>query len=205
MPAPSLANLPLFPLHTVLFPEGLLGLKVFEARYVDLVSACLRTAAPFGVVRLLEGREVHSPGEQPVRFETIGVLAHVREVDSDQPGILAVRCEGAQRFTLAAPRQRNDGLWLAEATLVRADETVAVPPEHQRSAQALKSAIGSLAGRGRKPFSTPYRFDDAGWVANRWCELLPVPVAAKQRLMALDDPLLRLRLVDEYLRSHGVA
>src|SRR5574340_973765 len=157
MPAPPLTDLPLFPLHTVLFPEGLLALKVFEARYVDLVSACLRTGAPFGVVRLVEGRDVHTPGGEPVRFETVGVLAHVREVDADRPGILAVRCQGAQRFMLSAPRQRSNGLWLAEATLVGADES------------------------------------------------LPVPVAAKQRLMALDDPLLRLRLVDEYLHSHGVA
>ncbi len=201
----ALTDLPLFPLHTVLFPEGLLGLKVFEARYVDLVSACLRTAAPFGVVRLLEGRDVHAPGDKPVRFETTGVLAHVREVDADQPGILAVRCQGGQRFTLSGPRQHGNGLWLAEATLVSADEAVPVPPEHQRSAQALNNAIVSLAERGRTPFAAPYRFDDAGWVANRWCELLPVPVAAKQRLMALDDPLLRLRLVDEYLHSHGVA
>jgi Lon protease-like protein len=148
---------------------------------------------------------VHAPGDKPVRFETTGVLAQVREVDADQPGILAVRCQGGQRFTLSGPRQHGNGLWLAEATLVSADETLPVPPEHQRSAQALNSAIASLAERGRTPFAAPYRFDDAGWVANRWCELLPVPVAAKQRLMALDDPLLRLRLVDEYLHSHGVA
>jgi Lon protease-like protein len=41
-------------------------------------------------------------------------------------------------------------------------------------------------------------------VANRWCEILPIPLAAKQRLMALSDPQLRLRLVDEYLRGKGV-
>ena len=40
--------------------------------------------------------------------------------------------------------------------------------------------------------------------ANRWCEILPISVAAKYRLMVLDEPVLRLKLVDEYLRGKGV-
>ena len=201
MPA---SPLPLFPLQTVLFPEGVLKLKVFEARYVDLVTACLRTGAPFGVVCILEGSEVRRPGDKPVRFESVGVLAQVLEVDADQPGILAVRCQGGQRFTLEAPQQRDDGLWLARASVHPADEIRAVPREFERCAVALHNAVVSLAAQGHAPFATPHRFDDAGWVANRWCELLPVSDAAKQRLMALDDPVLRLRLVDDYLHGQGV-
>ena len=204
MPDLALTDLPLFPLHTVLFPDGLLKLKVFEARYVDLATACLRTGAPFGVVRLLEGSEVRGRGDAEVRFETLGVLAHVRELDVDQPGILALRCHGGQRFTLVSPRQRGDGLWLADARVLPGDEPTPVPLEHERCAQALRNALVSLAEQGHAPIGAPHHFDDAGWVANRWCELLPVPAAAKQRLMALDEPGLRLKLVDEYLRGQGV-
>ena len=46
------AALPLFPLQTVLFPDGLLELKIFETRYLDLMSRCMREQAPFGVVAL---------------------------------------------------------------------------------------------------------------------------------------------------------
>ena len=70
--------------------------------------------------------------------------------------------------------------------------------------RALANAIGALERKGGSPFLKPYRFDDAGWVANRWCELLPISLAAKQKLMALEDPQVRLRLVDEYLRGKGV-
>jgi len=204
MPTLQLTDLPLFPLHTVLFPDGLLKLKVFEARYVDLVTACLRSGAPFGVVCLLEGSDVHGRGDSPVRFEPLGVLAHVQEMDAEQPGILAVRCLGSQRFASTSPQQRADGLWLAQAQVQPGDERLVVPQEFERCALALHDAVVSLAERGHAPLALPHHFDDAGWVANRWCELLPVPIAAKQRLMALDDPVLRLRLVDDYLHRQGV-
>jgi hypothetical protein len=74
----------------------------------------------------------------------------------------------------------------------------------QATVKALANAIDALRKQGTTPFAEPYRFDDAGWVANRWCEILPIPLAAKQRLMLLPEPQLRLRLVDEYLRGKGV-
>ena len=200
----SLDSLPLFPLQAVLFPEGLLKLRVFEARYLDLATLCLRTGAPFGVVCILDGSEVRHAGDKPTRFEAIGVLAHVRDLDAEQAGILTLRCQGSQRFTLAAPAQRGDGLWLAQAQVHADDDRQAVPPEQSACAKALADAFTALAAHGHEQFPLPHRLDDAGWVANRWCELLPIAMAAKQRLMALDEPLLRLKLVDDYLRGQGV-
>jgi uncharacterized protein len=200
--APDWAALPLFPLRTVLFPGGQLGLKVFEARYLDLVSRCLRTQRPFGVVMLGDGPEA---GAGTVRLETVGTLARLDEVDSDQPGILRVRCTGGSRFRLIAdPTQQPGGLWQAAAEPLDDDPPVAPPPAMMGTVAALGQAIESLRAQGVLPFAEPFRLDDAGWVANRWCELLPVSVAAKQKLMALEDPGVRLSLVDEYLRSKQV-
>ena len=198
-----LPSLPLFPLQTVLFPGGLLALKVFEARYLDMVGACLREGSSFGVVCLAAGGEVRRAGER-VRFETCGVLTRLDAVDAEQAGILHLRCTGTQRFTIDAPRQQHDGLWLADATLLPDDEPVAPAAERQGAVAALAEAIAALREQGTVPFAEPHRFDDAGWVANRWCELLPISLAAKQRLMALDDAQQRLQLVDEFLRSRGV-
>ncbi len=197
--------LPLFPLGTVLFPGGLLPLKVFEARYLDLVSHCLRTREPFAVVRIRQGTELRgAAGNGKTLLDTVGVLAHLQEVDAEQPGILRVRCTGGLRVHLGATHQRDDGLWLAAATAGAPDAEVAVPLELQPSAQALGRAIESLAGQGHHPFQQPHRLDDAGWVANRWCEILPISSAAKQRLMALDEPVLRLQLVQDYLQGKGL-
>jgi uncharacterized protein len=199
----ALAALPLFPLHSVLFPGARLNLKVFEARYLDLVSRCLRDRQPFGAICLRQGSEVRG-GNEAVQLESTGVLAHLEDVDAEQAGLLRVRCVGGQRFEIDEPAQQDDGLWVARAWLL--DEDIQVAPQIALlpTVKALASAIGALERKSGSPFSRPYRFDEAGWVANRWCELLPISLAAKQKLMELDDPQMRLRLVDEYLRNKGV-
>ncbi len=207
-------ELPLFPLQTVLFPGGLLSLKVFEARYLDLMASCLREQQAFGVVAL---RTAAAANGQTVRngrnegeadpsadFESTGVVAELIDVDSTRAGILQVRCRGLQRFSLAARRQQDDGLWLAGTTPLPDDAAVAPALAVLDTVKGLANAIATLKGQGSQPFLQPYRFDSAGWVANRWCEILPISTTAKQRLMELGDPTVRLQLVDEYLRSKGV-
>jgi Lon protease-like protein len=199
-----IAELPLFPLQSVLFPGGRLMLKIFEARYLDLIGDCLRTQRPFGVVCLLQGGEVRD-AKSAVRFESTGVLARLDEVDGDQPGLLHVRCTGTQRFRIEGPAaQQPDGLWTSNAARLSDDPLQMPRPEHLPTVQALANAIAALRAQGSEPFTAPHRLDDAGWVANRWCELLPISLGAKQKLMELDDPGVRLQLVHEYLRGKGV-
>jgi len=198
-----LPHLPLFPLGTVLFPQGLLPLKVFEARYLDLMTHCLRTGQPFGVVTLSQGGETRTDGDT-VRFEHEGCLAELLDCDSPQAGILQVRCRGLQRFTITQVRQAPDGLWRADAVLQPADPVEAPRPDFQASVVALARAIETLQSRDQAPFLTPHALDDAGWVANRWCEILPIPLPTRHKLMMLPDPHARLQLVDGFLRRHGI-
>ena len=196
--------LPLFPLQAVLFPGGLLPLKVFEARYLDLMGHCMRSGEPFGVVCMSRGAEA---GQNPegVHIELVGVLARIEEVDAEQAGILKVRCTGGSRFRLReAPVQQPNGLWVAPAELI--DDDVPRLPElaMQPTVEALQQALEALLAQDVKPFAEPLQWRDAGWVANRWCELLPITLAAKQRLMELEDAAMRLQLVDEFLRSRQV-
>ncbi|MEN9629597.1 MAG: hypothetical protein RJA10_2824 [Pseudomonadota bacterium] len=196
--------LPLFPLQTVLFPGGLLMLKVFEARYLDLVSRCLRGGSTFGVVCLRQGSEV-GRSDGPVLFESIGVQARIEDVDGEQAGILKVRCLGLERFRLEGkPRQLADGLWESATSPVEPDARRMPGPAVFETVKALSNAIASLRERGQMPFAEPFRLDEAGWVANRWCELLPIPLSAKQKLMALEDPVVRLSVVDGYLKDKQV-
>jgi hypothetical protein len=196
-------ELPLFPLQTVLFPGGLLSLKVFEARYLDLAATCLRERRPFGVVALRKGHEVRQ-GDDTTALEDIGVVAELLEVDSAQAGILLLRCRGTHRFRIASTRQQPDGLWIGMVEMLPDDEVLAPVETMHETVRGLANAIASLKGKGVEPFEEPYRFDSAGWVANRWCEILPIPLAAKQKLMELPDARVRLGLVDEYLRGKGV-
>ena len=196
--------LPLFPLQTVLFPGALLGLTVFEARYLDLMSACLRNGQPFGVLCLQQGSEA-GKSAKAVQMEDVGVLAHIDEVDAEQTGILNVRCTGGLRFrVLGTPSQSPSGLWTCSAEPIDDDIARLPGPAMLQTVEALAGAIKTLSAQDRSPFAEPYRLDDAGWVANRWCELLPVSLAAKQKLMALEDPVIRLSLVDGFLRDKQV-
>jgi Lon protease-like protein len=195
--------LPLFPLRSVLFPGGRLSLKVFEARYLDLMSDCLREQRPFGVVCLLQGAEVRQPGApDTTRFEPVGVLAHLTEVDAPSAGLLKVRCTGGLRFQWRSVKEAANGLWQAHGSSTLPPDPVLPPGQRfAPAADALERAYLALAQRPESELPQERRFDDAGWVANRWCELLPIPLAARQQLMTLADPLQRLALVDEYLRS----
>ncbi|HQY07142.1 MAG: LON peptidase substrate-binding domain-containing protein [Burkholderiales bacterium] len=195
--------LALFPLGTVLFPDGLLPLRVFEARYTDLVSNCLREGSAFGVVTLNQGGELRQ-SQAGAHFEVTGCLAQIVDCDSERPGILQVQCRGTGRFLWRDARQREDGLWLADALELPADQELTPPREQIGCVKALERAIAALAQRDQHPFALPHRLDQAGWVANRWCELLPLPLATRHKLMALPDPRVRLALVDGFLRRHRI-
>jgi Lon protease-like protein len=207
-PVLTLRSLPLFPLGTVLFPEGLLPLRIFEVRYLDMIRRCDRAGAPFGVVCLTQGSEVRQPGATEA-FHSVGTLATVTRLETPQPGLMVIRASGTQRFRITSREQLKHGLWVGDVERLPADQSVPVPPDLQPTADALGKLIESLKERagadGELPLQEPWRLQDCGWVANRWCELLPLPREMKQRLMELDNPLLRLELVGDVLARTGIA
>ena len=196
-------QLQLFPLQAVLFPGGLLSLKVFEARYLDLISSSLRERTPFGVIAMRQAVDGGKVADLNA-FETVGVVAELIEVDAPQTGILQVRARGLNRFELLGQAPLEDGLWEGKIRPMPDDEAVTPSASQLDTVRGLANAIGTLKQQGSEPFLKPFHFEDAGWVANRWCEILPISVAAKQRLMELQDPVSRLQLVDDFLRSKGV-
>ena len=204
----TLQSLPLFPLNTVLFPGGLLPLRIFEVRYLDMIARCQRAGAPFGVVCLTQGNEVRQPGAKEA-FCSVGTLATITDFENAQPGLMIIRASGTQRFRITSRDQLKHGLWIADVQRLPADQSVPVPSDLQATADALRKLIESLQQRtgaeGQLPLQGPWRLDDCGWVANRWCELLPLPAEMKQRLMELDNPLVRLELVSDVLTRTGIA
>lgn len=204
MPAPDplgpsperLRQLPLFPLRSVLFPRGALWLTVVEPRYRALLHSCLQRQEPFGALCVREGEQL----------EDIGVLAHVAQIGSRSNGSAErVRCLGHQRFRVVRERSPgDDGLRRAKVVLIADDPPLAPLPAMFPVVQALGRALTALRADGKLPADEATEFDSAAWVANRWCELLPIPLQAKQRLMALTDPAVRLALVDRYLRDQRV-
>ena len=198
-------TIPLFPLNTVLFPGGTLRLQVFEVRYLDMVSRCIAEDAPFGVVLLTQGGEVRRPDIEE-RFVVSGTLATVVSSVSTTPGLLRVVCRGGTRFSIRSASQRSGGQWFADVDMMADDRAVRIPSELQGAADALERVIFSLAGvaHDRWPMMPPFQLGDCGWVANRWCDLLPISNHQKQDLLTLDNPLIRLELMHDLLDEHGL-
>ncbi len=211
-PLPEGATTALFPLNAVLFPGGVLDLQIFEVRYLDLIGKCYKNATPFGVVALLQGAEVRQ--RDPSRptgdafaqelFADVGTLAHITELALPQAGLMVIRCTGGSRFRIRSRAQLPHGLWVAGVDAMAPDQAMAIPPDLQPCANALARLLepDSPASFELPPMQRPYRLDDCGWVANRWCELLALPTAQKQNLLQLDSPLLRLELVGDLLSKH---
>lgn len=200
--------LPLFPLKTVLFPGGLLPLKVFEARYIDMVSDCMKRDAPFGVVLIKSGQEVGAPAVP----EEVGCLARISRLDMPELGVMLLRTEGGERFRIVETRVLSDNRLEARVEAIAADGEIPVSAMHVHCAKTLKIVIDDIDAKGMaehgdtydSPFARPLQLESAGWVANRWCEILPIPLKARQKLMELGDAHSRLSIVHQYLQQHRI-
>ena len=196
-----LQSLPLFPLHTVLFPEGLLPLKVFEQRYVEMTKACLRDERPFGVCLIVDGDEVARGDGSVPEIATVGTLARITDVDMPQMGILHVATQGGARFEVRARRVDAQGLLLADVAMIGDEPRHALAEAYAPLARLLE-LIATRLGPGNFPSAT--RYDDASWVGHRLAELLPLPLSIKQRMLEVSDANVRLAALAQFLERQGV-
>ena len=191
----STLRIPLFPLGTVLFPGGLLPLRIFEARYMDMTRECMKNASAFGVCLIREGREVGAPATP----EAIGCLARITDWDMQQLGLLQIKTRGEQRFRILESEAGRNGLISATVELLAAEMPLKLPEQFGACARLLQRVFKTQAVQA---FEEPHQFEDAVWVSYRLSEILPVPMAARQKLLELDDTLARLAILQKFLEQH---
>lgn len=182
-------TIPLFPLNAVLFPEGPLKLRIFEARYVDMIGRCMREGICFGVAMILEG--VEAGGEaSTVR---IGTSARIVDFERLEDGLLGITALGEQSFSIESVSRQSDGLNVAHVQWLPPESAAPVPEDSAYLVRLLQHALPQMA-----PIYdfTPIRYEDASWIGARLVEILPLPLEEKQLCLELQDPLKRL----EHLR-----
>jgi len=184
-------QVPLFPLNTVLFPGGPLPLRIFEPRYVDMVSHCLRHESPFGVLLIREGREAG-----PATTHEVGTLARISDWYQGSDGLLGITAIGERRFRLLSSRRQEDGLNIGDIEILDNEPQLPLPEEYQGIAAILAGVLNDL---GRLYESLDRQFDDTGWVTARFVEILPLDLEEKQRCLEQSDPLERLHIVRRIL------
>ncbi|HET7401396.1 MAG TPA: LON peptidase substrate-binding domain-containing protein [Usitatibacter sp.] len=187
-------TLPIFPLNTVLFPDTLLPLRIFEVRYMDMARACLRESTPFGVCLIREGQEVGAPAVP----ENIGCAARLEQPDMEELGILKVVAHGTERFRIVSSEVDKHGLIVATVERVEAEADAIEAPGLAECAEFLRKLI---AGIGAQRFAEPYLYDNATWVGFRLAEILPLRNDVKQKLLEVTDATLRLAVLHRFLKQ----
>ena len=191
-------RIPLFPLRTVLYPGGPLPLRVFEPRYLDMISNCLKTGGPFGVLLIKDGDET---GEATTY--SVGTLASITDWYQGSDGLLGLTAVGEQRFRLLSVEKQADGLQIGEIEVLEGEPRADIPDNFKPLAKILAGILDDL-GKLYQPFDRHY--DDASWVSYRFAEILPVGSVQKQFWLENDEPLQRLELINRVLREvHGPA
>lgn len=177
-------ELPLFPLRAVLFPGGPLPLRIFEPRYLDMVSRCLREQSGFAVVLIGEGEEAAGA----VSFAATGTEARIVDFDRLDDGLLGIRCLGLERVRVVEAWRDPDGLNRGRVMDIAADPVVEVPAEQAWLCDVVRQVLPEA---GETYAQVAFR-EDAGWIGNRLAEMLPLSLADKQLLLEMMDPLERL-------------
>ena len=184
----------LFPLNTVLFPGGQLPLKIFEARYQDLVSECLRTGKPFGICLISSGKEVGGSAE----CYEIGTLAKIIDWGKREDGLLEIIVEGGQRFRLLDKRERANYLAEGEVQLLDDDDDEELPVRYQ----LLSDLLREIAEKFELSYQREHeKYDNAVWVGYRLSEVLPLGSEERQELLEIDNVINRLQHIQNAIED----
>jgi Lon protease-like protein len=184
--------LPLFPLNTVLFPGGPLRLRIFEPRYLDMISRCMRESSDFGVALIVEGREAGGSA----RTTAVGTTARIVDFERLEDGLLGITARGERKFSIVGVKTQHDGLNIADVQLLDAESATEIPDDLGILAELLKQAfiqVGAVYGDEIPDY------DNASWVGMRLAEILPLPMLEKQQCLEMSDAVGRLRLLRERL------
>ena len=191
-------SLPIFPLKTVLFPGGLLPLKVFETRYVDMLKECLKNESPFGVCLIREGEET---GNAAVP-ESVGTLAHIRDWDMPQMGLWHINAIGGRRFAIESTQVNSQQLIIADVVRLSEEDAAPVPPELAMCRAVLTAVEEKIGTDWRTGEADP---DNAVWLGYRLAEILPLKPSVKQNLLEMNDPVTRLQILHTFLQQQGLS
>lgn len=190
-------ELPLFPLKSILFPDGALALKVFEPRYIDMLTQCEKNGSGFGVCLISDGSEVGTAPE----IYPMGTLVKITFWEHRKDGLLGISVQGEQKFNVLNKKVLKSELSVADIELIQHEEESLLPEQYQTMVNVLKKIFATL----QHPYITlPKKYDDATWVGSRLSELLPLSMLKKQQLLELNEPMGRLAMLYDEMLNLGM-
>jgi len=173
-------RIPLFPLNAVLFPGGALPLRIFEPRYLDMISDCMKSERGIGVVLIEEGREAGAAA----KAHEIGTMSYISYWHKRNDGMLGITLMGEQRFRVLSTEIKPNQLAVAEVELLPGFAVSEEEHNTEKFVKLLKQIIAQL----EPPYTTMTKYyDDMDWVSARLIELLPLQLIDKQKMLLMSD------------------
>ena len=194
----SEVRIPIFPLHTVLFPDAPLPLRIFETRYTDMISRCLKEEIGFGVCLITEGKEVGGFAST----HGVGTLASIKDWHMRRDGLLGIVAKGEKRFHIISQNIEDNNLMFAKVEFFEDELKISIPNEYESLVEILEDRLSQLNSRFEKEETF---YEDASWVGFRLAELLPLRLSQKQYFLQLSDPLQRLERLDDVLQHIDIS
>lgn len=191
----SLESLPLFPLSSVLFPRGLIGLRIFESRYLDMVRERLRTHQGFGIVANLNNQQ--GPGGHAL----IGTEAMIIDFSTLEDGLLGLQCRGHRRFRIHQTTSQDNGLLMGEVEWLAPEAASAVRAEHA-TLQSLMREMLRQEAISKELDIDPDQSSDLGFGL---ASILPLSLLEAQHLLEITDPEARLDHLMHWVQNHADA
>ena len=184
-------GVPIFPLRTILFPGSKLPLRIFEPRYLDMVSHCMRSNIEFGIVL---SRKVPQPGM--LETYATGTLATIIDWNQGDDGLLGITTLGTNKFELLSMTKQEDGLNIGEIKIIEHEEDFKAPQNFDNMISLLGAILDDIDLYEEKEKF----FESASWVSFRFAEILPLKIADKQKCLEIDDPILRLNFLEPLIK-----
>ena len=187
-------KIPLFPLNAVLFPGGALPLRIFEPRYLDMVSECMKGDSRIGVVLIENGNEAGAAA----KAHDIGTSSFISYWHKRSDGMLGITLTGEQRFRVLSTEIKPNQLTVAEIELLPNIDI----SENEHNAEELANLLKQIIAQLEPPYTTMKKcYDDMGWVSARLIELLPLPLNEKQNMLVMSNVTDRIKYLHPLLVS----
>jgi len=187
-------KIPLFPLQTILFPGGPLSLRVFERRYLDMVSSCMASDQLFGIIL-----NKPSSTNDKNNFSKIGTLAQIVDWDQGSDGVLGLKVIGKERFILTSHYTDENGLNMGEIEKLEPEKKLLLPEGYVTLSAILETILNEFSDLYA---SVKKDFNDASWVGYRLAEILPIELSQRQIYLEIDEPLDRLELLKTFMTAN---
>ena len=192
----------LFPLSTVLFPNGLLPLRGFETRYLDLVSWCLKTDSGFGVALIESGDEVHrSANPETPELKTLGCFGAIVSWDGLPNNHLAITVEGRDLFKLRETRYNRDTKRMqGRVDWLQTEEQQPLEPLQQQNLVEIYE--GLIQHPSIQTLNYPALWQSSNGLSFALAQLLPISSLDKYKLLEMPCAQ-RVQALEELIQGLG--